>query len=142
MLDIDARAKLANRIIYIKVLHVYLKAIAAYRTRVNLKRAIYGQTGASIKQEHQASRRKLKRRHNNSIINRGVGRIGNIGTPPLYSVILNALVSISKRRSFETFSPFLLVLGSTSFIKHAVDRLYALVALEKRSFLSNWTLWG
>ena len=36
MLEIDARVKLANQMMYIKVLHVYLKSAAAYRTRVKL----------------------------------------------------------------------------------------------------------
>ena len=95
---------------------------------------IYDQTAASSKQEQQSRKRRLQWWHNNRISNIGVGSIGTIGTPPLYSVIPDDLVSTSKRRSFTTFSPFLLILGSMSFRTHASGRFPALVASEKSSF--------
>ena len=79
----------------------------------------------------------MQRRHNNSISNRGVGSIGTIDTPPLYLVIPYTLVITSKRRSFATFGPFLLVIGSVSFRTHASDQFPELVASENRSFLLN-----
>ena len=83
MLEIDVRAKIANQMMYIKVLHVYLKA------DTNPKRTIYDQTAASSKHMQQARRRRLQRRQTNSSSNRGVGSIGTIDTPPLYSVWLS-----------------------------------------------------
>ena len=125
---------------YIKVLNVYLKSDAAQGTHVNLKRNIYNQKAASSKQEQQSRRRRLQWRHNNSSINIGVVTIGTIDIPPLYSVILDALVSTLKRRGFVIFSLFLLVIGSISFRTQAADRFPALVESKKGSFLSNRTI--
>ena len=55
-------------------------------------------------------------------------------------MIPDALLITSKHRSFSTFSIFLLVFGSMTFITHAVYRFLALVAPAKLSFLSDRTL--
>ena len=135
VLNIDVRTRLTNKMMYIKVLPVYPKSAAALRTHVNLKMTIYDTAAASRKQEQQARIRRLQMRHKNTSSNRGVGNIGNIDAPQLYSVIPDALVSTPKCHSFATFSLFLLILGSISFITHAADGFPALVAFEKLSFL-------
>ena len=95
---------------------------------------------ANSKQEQQASRIRLQRHHNNRNINRGVGSIVTIDTPPLYSVIPDALVTTSKGHSFATFSPFLLVIGSMAFRTYSVDRFPSLVESANPSLVSNRTI--
>ena len=89
---------------------------------------ICNQTVENRKQKQQASIRRPQRRHNNSISNRGVYSISTIDTPAIYSVIIDAMVSTSKRCISPPLGSFYLFLDQCP-LKHTplIDSMHWLL---------------